>query len=161
MNEKELKESSSTTGKAGAGQNVTTKATGTVEGATGANVVLPPTDAKAGEPQGETAGFEPVTLGETDAEKAEVKAPAGFPVKIVKEGHTHEGSPVKKGATLMVDMATYRWLLENKVGEPGSADDVGLEVTKKGEAIKPETDEEAVARLEAEFAAKQTAKEAE
>lgn len=140
--------SSTPTPNAGEGTDVTLKNSAT--STTGADVVKPPTDAAPGQGQAGDMAAVPASTEQTK----EKPAAAGFPVKVIKDNHIHEGQAVKKNATVMVDIATYRWMLENKVGEPGNADDVGKDVTKKGDIIEPETDEEAIKRLEAGFATK-------
>jgi hypothetical protein len=145
----ELKTGSSATGGTDdKGQNTVVKSSAI--GTTGANVVNSPSDIKAGEVQ---------AANTQENKSADTEEKTMYPVKIVKANHEHGGKIIKKDTTIEVDIAEYRWLLENKIGEPGSKDDVGLDVTSKGETIKPESDEDAVKRIEADFAAKQQNKQ--
>lgn len=138
--------SSTTTGKAVTeGAGVTTGSSNdAVKTVAGGLAVAAPTDAKPGEPQ---AG----SLGAPDTQNAQVEAPknAGYPFKFLVDNHTHAGQPVKNGATIMLDMAEYRWALENKLGVPGNADDAGLDIDEAGVVIKPEN-EKSLEELEAE-----------
>jgi len=77
----------------------------------------------------------------------EVKEGAAYALKVTHDGHTHAGQPVKKGKTIMLDAAEYRWALQNKVGVAGNSDDAQYDVDSKGNLLSPEN-EPTIAELE-------------
>jgi len=125
-------------GKAGEGTNVTTTSSDATTGGTagGNTPVAPPTDAKPGEIQG---GDMAQPGGESEA-PVKQKYEKGYALKVTQDGHVHAGQAVKKGATIMLDMAEYRWALQNKVGVPGKADEAGYDVDSKGTLMTPENE---------------------
>ncbi len=112
----------------------------------GGQAVNAPLDAKPGEPQGGDLG-QPDDQQEGEQVQAQTEKGAGYPLKVTKKGHEHNGRPVAVGATIMLDVAEYRWALTNNVGMPGDAAHVGKDVDKKGEVI-PDADEVDLAELE-------------
>jgi hypothetical protein len=129
-------------GKAGEGTNMTATSSDTTAGATASgNVpVAAPTDAKPGDPQGGSIGAPDLAGQQNEAAKADQKYNRGYALKVTKKGHVHAGIEVKKGATIMLDIAEYRWALDNKIGEPGNAEDAGFDVDSKGMVLKPENE---------------------
>jgi hypothetical protein len=134
------------TGSPAAGEGVTTSSSNPagMKGSTSGNVpVDSPADAQAGAPQ---AG----NLGAPDVAAADqTKESAGYALEVTKQTHTHAGKEYRKGQTIMLDMAEYRWALENKIGKPGNAEHVGLPVDAKGNVVTPES-EKTIEELEAE-----------
>lgn len=130
-------------GKAGEGTNMTTSSSDTTTGGTASgNVpVAAPTDAKAGEVQGGSIGA-PDLAGEQNeaASASQERYSKGYALKVGKKGHTHNGKDIKKGVTIMLDIAEYRWALSNGIGEPGDAAEAGIDVDSKGMVLTPENE---------------------
>jgi hypothetical protein len=103
-----------------------------------------PVDAPAGSPQGEAVP----PADQTPAVQTADAEGAGYALKVTRKGHVHAGQEVKKGATIALDVAEYRWALINKIGVPGKMEDVGKDVDSKGEVIA-NPDDMSVEQLEA------------
>lgn len=121
---------------------------GSVAGAPGSQVgdvsSNSPADAAPNQPHSGTPAFAKpgegtLNLGAPGATggTGQTPASAGYPLRVLVDGHTHAGQPVKKGQTIALDAAEYRWAVTNKIGEAGNADEVGLDVDEAGNAIKP------------------------
>jgi hypothetical protein len=82
------------------------------------------------------------TPAENAPQATQTPASTGYPLRLTVDGHTHAGTTYKKGQTIALDAAEYRWAISNKIGEAGKRDDVGLDVDEQGNTIKPVTAEE-------------------
>lgn len=122
-------------GKAGEGTNVTATSSDATTGGTasGNTPVAPPSDAAPGAVQGGS-------MAPASEAPAKEKYSKGFALKVAVDGHTHAGQAVKKGATIMLDVAEYRWALQTKIGVPGDAEDAQYDVDDKGNVLKPENE---------------------
>jgi hypothetical protein len=83
------------------------------------------------------------------ASAGQTEESAGHPLEITRKVHTHAGKDYKKGETIMLDVAEYRWALTHKIGKPGKAEHVGKAVNSQGVVVSSET-EKTIEELEAE-----------
>jgi hypothetical protein len=150
----------STTATEGAGTDTTSSATAPGGSATGTSAGAgegsgsvvqsnTPADAPPNAPQSATPAFAKPGEGQLQnvgASDAQAQQPAqagqtsglvGYPLRLTVDGHIHAGVPYKKGQTIALDAAEYRWAIQNKIGEPGNKEDVGLDIDDAGNVIKP------------------------
>jgi hypothetical protein len=148
--------SSNPTGAAGGGEGTSTTSSAATTGGsasgsavpgaqTGRNVQgLSPADAPPTAPHGALGN-----LGASEAAAAagtsgsgQTAQSVGYPLRVLADNHTHAGRQIKRGETIALDAAEYRWAIANQIGEPGKRDDVGKPVDDSGNVITEETKQE-------------------
>lgn len=73
---------------------------------------------------------------------AQTTASVGYPLRVMVHGHVHAGRAIKRGETIALDAAEYRWAIQNKIGEAGQRDAVGKPVDDDGNIIEAKQAEE-------------------